>query len=193
MSLAIKTDGTMWSWGQSYRGEGGHTDRVARSSPVQVGALTTWLDIACNGMYQAMATTTDNKLYSWGRNNYGQVGDNTRVDRSSPTQIGALTNWSLVGGGNYFSGAIKTDGTIWTWGFNSSGQLGDNSRTNRSSPVQIGSGTTWFRLTRGVIETGFSAIKTDGTIWSWGQNSQGTLGVNDTVNRSSPVQVGAGS
>ena len=92
MSLAIKTDGTMWSWGQSYRGEGGHTDRVARSSPVQVGALTTWLDIACNGAYQAMATTTDNKLYSWGRNNYGQIGDNTRVDRSSPTQIGSLTN-----------------------------------------------------------------------------------------------------
>ena len=107
---------------------------------------------------------------------------------SSPVQIGALTTWSKVVGQGYSCFAIKTDGTLWSWGLNTNGQLGQNDTVNRSSPVQVGALTTWLQTT-GSNEC--IAQKTDGTLWSWGLNTNGQLGQNDTVNRSSPVQVGA--
>ena len=129
------------------------------------------------------------KLYSWGRNQVGQLGQNDVVYRSSPVQVGALTTWSNISTGYNSCLATKTDGTLWAWGDNTYGQLGDNTIVNRSSPVQIGALTTWSN-----ISTNFSAClaaKTDGTLWSWGLNSYGQLGQNDRVYRSSPVQVGS--
>lgn len=190
--LAIKTDGTLWAWGSTQKGQLGIGAASGyRSSPVQVGALTTWFDVAANGYYSSGGTTSDNKLYFWGHNNYGQVGDNSVTQRNAPTQIGALTNWKLVGGGSYMSSAIKTDGTLWTWGSNASGELGNNSRVNASSPVQIGSDTNWEVISGGRAERHCLSIKTDGTLWSWGASANGKLGQNDTVNRSNPTQIGA--
>jgi hypothetical protein len=97
------------------------------------------------------------------------------------------TNWKFVSCGNYFTAATKTDGTLWTWGGNTLGQLGDNTTTHRSSPVQtISSNNTWRQASCGLNH--MSALKTDGTIWSWGGNSYGNLGNNTTTHRSSPVQ-----
>jgi len=85
--------------------------------------------------------------------------------------------------------ATKTDGTLWSWGNNSQGQLGQNNNTNRSSPVQI-PGTTWdtAKFNGGSRYSG-AAIKTDGTLWSWGQNDKGNLGQNSQTYYSSPVQI----
>ena len=97
------------------------------------------------------------------------------------------TNWKFVSCGNYFTAATKTDGTLWTWGGNTLGQLGDTTTTHRSSPVQtISSNNTWRQASCGLNH--MSALKTDGTIWSWGGNSYGNLGDNTTTHRSSPVQ-----
>jgi alpha-tubulin suppressor-like RCC1 family protein len=97
------------------------------------------------------------------------------------------TNWKFVSCGNYFTAATKTDGTLWTWGGNTLGQLGDNTTAHRSSPVQtISSNNTWRQASCGLNH--MSALKTDGTIWSWGGNAYGNLGDNTTTNRSSPVQ-----
>lgn len=88
--------------------------------------------------------------------------------------------------------AIKTDGTLWTWGYNTSGQLGMNSIAHKSSPVQtVAGGTNWKQVTCGYAHTG--AIKTDGTLWSWGSNINGCLGDGTVVNKSSPVQSVAGT
>ena len=81
-------------------------------------------------------------LYSWGNNSGGQLGQNNRVNLSSPVQIGALTTWSNISSGL----ATKTDGTLWSWGFNSSGELGQNDTINRSSPTQVGALTTWSKI-----------------------------------------------
>ena len=89
-------------------------------------------------------------------------------------------------------GAIKTDGTLWTWGYNDYGQLGqgtDGAGTNLSSPVKVGTLTTWSQVSFGWSHV--AAVKTDGTLWTWGHNSLGQLGHNNTTNLSSPVQVGA--
>ena len=187
-TIAIKKDGTLWTLGGNGYGQlGQNTAGVSRSSPVQVGALTTWSKIS-SGNLHSLATKIDGTLWLWGNNNYGQLGQNNRNDLSSPTQVGAGTTWSDIAGCQNLTIATKTDGTLWLWGFNAYGQLGQNNRTNRSSPVQVGSLTTWSKVA-GSFHT--LSIKTDGTLWSWGRNTVGQLGQNDVDARSSPVQVGA--
>ena len=194
-AVALRTNGTLWSWGYNVEGQLGLGNTTSISSPVQVGALTNWLRVS-SGDRHCLAVKTDGTLWSWGQNSIGQLGLNDRTHRSSPVQVGALTNWKEVSCGTSFSVAIKTDGTIWSWGYNNSGQLGlgnSGAGTNRSSPVQVGSLTDWSQVT-----TYFEhclAVKTDGTLWAWGRNLSGTstggqLGLGDTTARSSPTQVG---
>lgn len=129
------------------------------------------------------------ELYSWGNNSSGQLGQNNTVRRSSPTQVGALIDWSQVSNGNVFCTAIKTNGTLWAWGGNGSGNLGQNNIINQSSPVQVGALTDWAQTSAG--NSFCTAIKTNGTLWSWGTNYAGQLGQNNIISLSSPVQVGA--
>ena len=186
---AIKTDGTLWIWGSNSYGQLGQGNTTHRSSPVQVGALTTWSSIALSVFGGVNAIKTDGTIWALGRNNRGQLGLSDTVDRSSPVQIGALTNWLKVSAGAYHVAAIKTDGTLWTWGFNY-GRLGLNTATHYSSPKQVGSLTTWSKVEAGSY--GSVAIKTDGTLWTWSAvNSTGFLGDGSTTDKSSPVQVGS--
>jgi|688.fasta_scaffold70057_2 alpha-tubulin suppressor-like RCC1 family protein len=192
-SLAVKTDGTMWSWGQNSYGKLGLGNTTSVSSPVQVGALTNWLTVSASDSYN-MAVKTDGTMWAWGRNDsYGQLGLGNQTNRSSPTQIGALTNWLTVSAGYNHNMAVKTDGTMWSWGQNSAnkaGQLGLGDLTDRSSPVQIGALTTWSSVSAGKRNHSI-AVKTDGTMWTWGMNSYGALGLGNTTGISSPVQIGA--
>jgi alpha-tubulin suppressor-like RCC1 family protein len=190
MAFALKSNGTLWSWGYNPNGQLGQNDRVDRSSPVQVGADTNW-STAAGGDYHATFIKTTGTLWLCGRNNYGQLGQNDLVYRSSPTQVGSLTTWSKSTAGQNNTVAIKTDGTLWSWGYNGYGELGQNNRIYRSSPVQVGALTTWSQVAAGGLHV--IATQTDGSLWSWGLNNSGQLGQNIayTVNRSSPVQIGA--
>ena len=188
-SLAIKTDGTLWSWGANASGQLGLGNITNRSSPVQVGALTTWSNVSANA-YFFIASKTDGTLWSCGANGSGQLGLGDITNRSSPVQVGALTTWSSIAAGNAYGLAIKTGGTLWSWGGNGSGQLGLGDITNRSSPVQVGALTTWSKVSASTTPHSLS-IKTDGTLWSWGANNDGQLGLGNTTYRSSPNQVGA--
>ena len=190
--LAVKYDNTLWAWGANNRGQLGIDSIANQSSPTQVGALTDWYMASAGSATVSGATKTDGTLWTWGRWIYGSLGRTDGISRSSPVQVGALTNWLEVSCGDYHMLAVKTNGTIWSWGYNSDGQLGLNiaSTVNRSSPVQIGSLTTWSKVSTGGNTS--AAIQTNGTLWTWGFNGQGQLGLNDiTTKRSSPVQVGA--
>jgi alpha-tubulin suppressor-like RCC1 family protein len=188
---AIKTDGTLWTWGRNANGQLGDNTVINRSSPVQI-AGTNWRQTSC-GINMTAAIKTDGTLWMWGGNSYAQLGVNDQASRSSPVQIfGGGTNWKQASSGNFTSAAIKTDGTLWIWGQNFFGSLGTNDQASRSSPVQIfGGGTNWKQVSVGL---GFHAmaIKTDGTLWIWGQNDNGRLGTNDQVVRSSPIQIFGG-
>ena len=209
-ALLTRDDGTLWSCGyggggqlginQGKTGSGWSTNYHDRSSPVQVPG-TIWSSIAC-GNSVSLATRTDGTLWSWGKNSSGELGISqpTNSWRSSPTQVGSDTTWMT--GINYGDQqklsassqpgsshclAIKTDGTLWAWGENYEGHLGHNDVTPRNSPVQVGSSTDWAYCSAGEIYSG--ALKTDGTAWAWGRNSVGQLGQNNRTNYSSPVQV----
>jgi alpha-tubulin suppressor-like RCC1 family protein len=182
-------DAELYTWGNNSTGQLGDGTTTVRSSPVQIGALTTWLQTA-SGYSHTLATTTDGKLYAWGTNTpYGELGQGNTTNYSSPVQVGALTTWLQVAGGYSHSLAIKTDGTLWSFGRNFRGALGLGNITDYSSPVQVGALTTWSDTSAGAYFS--AATKTDGTLWCWGQNTQGQLGDGTSTNRSSPVQVGA--
>ena len=190
-SLTTKTDGTLWSWGNNGNGQLGHNDLAHKSSPVQIPG-TTWdtgdFKIGVLNTIGAAAIKTDGTLWTWGDNSNGTLGVNNLTQRSSPVQIPGTT-WRHVSGGQNFCMATKTDGTLWTWGHNGQGGLGLNQpdNTKLSSPTQI-PGTTWYAAFTGYYES--AGLKTDGTLWSWGYNTQGQLGQNNNIQYSSPVQVG---
>ena len=188
---AIKTDGTLWSWGYNYKGMLGQNNEVNYSSPVQIPG-TTWKALSDGGRYGVGALKTDGTLWVWGANDYGCLGLNqaTSVGVSSPTQVGSGTDWEWLNYDQMDSFGRKTDGTLWAWGYNASGELALNDVVHRSSPTQIGSDTTW-NLTQ---FNRHGAVKTDGTLWTWGRGSvDGSIGQNSAVDISSPVQLGSDS
>lgn len=197
---AIRTAGSLWTWGDNGSGQLGLNDTSNRSSPVQVGTLTNWKQASMGGD-QCLAIKTDGTLWSWGSNNRGQLGLNIQAgayayNRSSPVQVGTLTNWAQISSGSASCAAVKTDGTLWSWGANQHGQLGINTAdvygatgADRSSPVQIGALTTWKQVS---MSGDFCvAVRTNGTIWAWGRNNSGQLGLGNGTSRSSPVQIGS--
>ena len=195
MCGAIKTDGTLWTWGDNGPGSLGQGNNTQYSSPKQVPG-TTWSEIsmrnnACGGL------KTDGTLWAWGSNFFGGLGQNESgpgTNENSPVQIPGTT-WSAIfvpTAINDGLAALRTDGTLWTWGNNEGGALGLSQSYSTikgtSSPTQI-PGTTWTSNI-GFHNRGMSAVKSDGTWWSWGLNSSGALGLNDNVYRSSPTQIG---
>jgi alpha-tubulin suppressor-like RCC1 family protein len=191
-TAAIKTDGTLWTWGRNISGQLGDNTSTERLTPVTTFAGgTNWKQVA-GGFAHTAAIKTDGTLWTWGENALGHLGDNTTVTRLTPvtTFLGG-TNWKQVDCGGSHAAAIKTDGTLWTWGYNNNGQLGDNTTVTRLTPVTtfLG-GTNWKQVSCGFDHT--VAIKTDGTLWTWGNNNQGQLGNNTTINRTTPVTTFAG-
>ena len=128
----------------------------------------------------AQTTTYNYYLYSWGQNAQGQLGLNNTTLYSSPKQIGSLSTWLQITSFYRACHAIKADGTLWAWGQATSGALGNSTAApNISSPIQIGALTNWSRVSNG--ESFSAAIKTDGTLWTWGINNYGQLGLGNTT------------
>jgi alpha-tubulin suppressor-like RCC1 family protein len=189
-----------WSWGRNLQNVFGHGDGSLLngyySSPVQVGTAR-WSDIVLSGYgYNGLARRTDGSLYAWGQNAGGRLGQNNTTAQSSPKQIGTDTTWGRKFSCANSCAAIKTDGTLWMWGPNQYGEIGQNDRTNYSSPKQVGTETTWSTVSVGQGERNLTvAVKTDGTMWSWGRSTVGGLGQNSPhsggdVDFSSPTQIG---
>ena len=189
-SSSIQSNGTLWAWGYNSNGQLGLSDTTTRSSPVQVGALSTWTQTSC-GDYNTMAVQSNGTLWAWGSNAYGQLGNNSNTSQSSPIQVGALSTWTQISCGDVNAAAIQSNGTLWTWGSNIYGQLAQNNTLTYSSPVQVFAAATGVWKTIGQSASIHQiAIQSNGTLWTWGNNSSGQLGLNTTVGVSSPVQVG---
>lgn len=137
----------------------------------------------------SLAIRNDGTLWAWGANSNGQLGIGSTVDKNVQTQVGTDNNWINIAAGSNFSLGLKSDGTLWTWGGDNNGQLGNGSITgNVTVPTQIGTDTDWQNIFSGSYAV--FAIKSNGTLWSWGENNKGQLGVGGYTNRSAPTQVG---
>jgi len=199
----VKTDGTLWSWGYDNYGALGLSQpgAIRISSPTQLSGWTTFSKMAITGPNLNGGITTPGTLYMWGANRYGQLGLNqgpskypwqpyfsrNHFDKSAPNAVPG--NWAYVRGYQTTTLATKTDGTLWYWGYGGAWNgAGPTAPTHKSSPTQVGTDTTW---TGKIWHNGDSsgAIKTDGTVWAWGVNTDGALGHNDTTAYSSPKQI----
>lgn len=192
LKTTFTNKGALWAWGNNQYGQLGDGTVVSKSSPIRIGTLTDWVDIRSDDGTvtdgKAVAIRDDGTIYGWGENSYGNIGNGTVTNKSSPVQIGALTTWKFVTENDQSAYAIKTDGSLWAWGQNTNGALGTGTLTNYSSPIQIGSLTNWAMVAGGINYT--LALKTDGSMWSWGYNNVGQLGLGNTVSYSSPVRIG---
>ena len=179
-SLAIRNDGSLWSWGSNRLGQLGDGTTESRFSPVMI--MDNVVSVAA-GSNTAMAIRADGSLWGWGHNSDGQVGDGTTIDRLSPEWI--MDDVIAVSVGSVHSMAIRSDGSLWAWGSNSCGELGDGTTTRRTEPVMVKDDV--IAVSAGGAHT--LAIKNDGSLWAWGANQSGQLGDGTTIQRNSPVMI----
>jgi len=195
-TAAIKTDGTLWTWGYGNTGQLGDNTTSQRNTPVTTFAGgTNWKQVA-SGTAHTAAIKTDGTLWTWGYGGSGRLGNGvTTFNVSTPvTTFAGGSNWKQVSAGGQHTIALKDDGVnkqLYVFGSNSSTQLGVPESSDDWFPNQtFAGGTNWKQVSGGQNHT--AAIKTDGTLWTWGFNASGQLGDNTIISRSTPVTTFAG-
>jgi alpha-tubulin suppressor-like RCC1 family protein len=184
-SHALKSDGTLMSWGNNAFGQLGDNTTTDRTTPVAVTNFTGVTSIAA-GLYHTVALKSDGTVWAWGRNQYGEVGDGTTTQRKVPTQVSGLSGVTAVAAGEYHSLALKSDGTVWAWGRNHRGQLADGTFNNSSTAIQSAAVTNVVSVAAGQHTL---MAQSDGIVKSSGGNSGGQRGIGNTNITSSVTDV----
>lgn len=194
---AIKSDGSLWTWGSGAGGALGLNSTTNKLSPNQVGTDTDWVSVSCGSSFTSGLKSVEGTgyvLYVWGYNGQGQLGQNIITNRSSPVNVASTggVGWKRVEAGGFTIYAVDTNNDLYSWGSNSTGQLGLGHTLNRSNPVYV---TT---LSDPVISIGSGGshvhvLDSLGKLRSVGYNAYGQLGTSDITSRSSLVQVGSSS
>jgi alpha-tubulin suppressor-like RCC1 family protein len=198
-TLALKADGSVWSWGFNSSGQLGDNSTTQRTLPVQVGTAGNWLTgvvAIAAGANHSIALKSNGTVYAWGSNSSGQIGDGTSGNtRLTPVQVSGLTTATSVAAGQAHSMALKTDATVVAWGLNNNGQLGDGTTTTRPTPVAVASlsgiATIGAGSSHSVAIRGMSSAAR--TLWTWGSNSVGQLGDGTFLQRTLPVRTMSGA
>jgi len=183
----------LYSWGFNNNGQLGTGTTTSRNSPGTVlgngsAAFTDWVNISV-GIYAAGGIRSNGQMFLWGKNLGGELGDGSFTNRSSPVSVvGGFTDWVDIAIGSEHTAGIRSNGQAWCWGTGSSGQLGDGTNVGKNSPVSVVGGfTDWSQIACADFAT--MAVRANGQLWAWGNNTNGALGTGDTTARSSPVSV----
>ena len=196
---AIDNRGRAWSWGYNNVGQLGDNTTTQRATPVSVlGVVKTFCEIFANinqlGSQQfTVAISNLGRVWAWGDNSSGQLGDNTSVSKRTPVSIlGNVKTFCKISAGRYHTVSIDKNGRAWSWGLNTSGQLGDNTTTQRATPVSVaGAIKTFCSISAG--EEYSIAVDKNGNAWSWGLYTSGQLGNATYTSYRSPVSLGGAS
>lgn len=192
-ALAIRSDGSLWGWGDNSAGNLANGTLTSTSSPVQAGSRTDW-KIVCAGYDFALAIANDGSLWGWGTQSV--IYTSATAIASTPVQIGSNTNWKSISAGGSSTGfalAISYDNTLWGWGSNYSGQLGAGTVVSLSSLTQLGSAGFWKSAVCSTVGHHVVAVSVSGALYTWGLNNVGQLGNGDSLLNivSTPVQIGS--
>ncbi len=195
-NIELKSDGTIWAWGDNEYGQLGDGTTIDSPAPIQVSGLTDVTAIAAGGSH-TIALKTDGTVWAWGYNGAGQLGNGTTIDSATPVQVNSLTEVVAIAAGGLQTLALKTDGTVWEWGFGVISQsevetieeckFGSMGLTCSNTPVQVSDLTDVTAIAKGPFYS--LALKTDGTVWAWGDNEFGQLGNGTTIYSPAPIQV----
>jgi alpha-tubulin suppressor-like RCC1 family protein len=190
-SFGIRLNGSLWSWGENTHGQLGMGDHYPSLIPTQVGSSNNWVAVRA-GFDHSLGIRTDGSLYSWGNNQLGQLGLNDSQERAVPTRIGISKDWFTMAAGSGFSlGLLSHDTThtsLWSWGHNNWGQLGIGNNVSKQVPTEItGISGNCISISSGGNSS--FCIRSDGSLWAWGGNLNGQLGVGDNEDRNAPFQV----
>lgn len=190
-TCGIKTDNTLWCWGQNLDGQLGigSTSPFVSYTALQVTGGGSWKSVS-TGYYHTCAIKTDDTAWCWGRNNGGAVGDNSTTQRNSPTAVNGGGTWKMISAGTAQTCGIKSDDTARCWGYNDVGQVGDGTNTQRNVPTALSGGGTWKAIDAGDMHN--CGIKSDDSAYCWGANATGQLGDNTTVAKNVPTAVNGG-
>ena len=189
-SMVIDKYGKVWGWGYNYKGQLGINSTVCKSTPTAIlGVNKTFCKISASVYWHTTAIDFRGKVWGWGYNNYGQLGINSVVSKSTPTAIlGVTKTFCQISNGFRTSVGLDKNGKAWGWGNNNKGQIGDNTITQRNTPVSIlGVSKTFCKITTGQYHT--IGLDKNGKIWGWGYNDKGQLGVNSVVSTSTPTAI----
>ena len=185
-NLILKSDGTVWAWGNNDFGQCGNVNRSVSSHISQVIGLTDIIDISAGHTY-SLALKSDGTVWAWGDNSSGQLGDGTTTSRWMPIQVSGLDGVEKISAGASHSLALNNNGTIWSWGNNRDGQLGDGTTIDKTTPTQVSGLTNISEISAGGNHS--LALMSDNSVWSWGNNTYGQLGDGTIVNKSVPIQL----
>jgi alpha-tubulin suppressor-like RCC1 family protein len=185
---ALRDDSTIWCWGLNDRGEVGVGDTTMHTTPVRLGD-NDWLEVRA-GKEHTCARKNDGTVWCWGQNDSGQLGVGDQIDRTIPTLVSGGMSWAQLGLGWFHTCAIRDDGTLFCWGYGERGQVlglaAGMTRSHVPLPQDVG-GRTWRSVVGGDAHT--CALAADGSLWCWGDNANGVLGVGDTEPRASAAEV----
>jgi hypothetical protein len=189
--LALRSDGTVWAWGEGTHGQLGNGTLGNSATPGQVYGLTGVVAVAA-GDVDNLALRSDGTVWAWGDNYYGQLGNGTTVATSPiPVQVTGLTGVTKIAAGGYFNLALRSDGTVWAWGSGQSGELGNGANSNSTIPRKVTGLSQVTSIAAGAysslaIRSGAFGLN---TVWAWGANNVGQLGDGTNHARLTPEQV----
>ena len=189
-TVALKTDNTIWGWGQNDGYQMGNgTCCNGQLTPIQISTATDWKELDGTDSRSVFAIKNNGTLWCWGSNLSSMLGSNTISVIMYPTQHNPDSDWKTMSAGYDHMLILKNNNTLWAWGNGEYGSCGDTFPVvfNRYQPTQIGT-ATWKTVVAG-FRTSFG-IKTDGTLWAWGRNDVGQLGNGNTIDQRLPVQIG---
>ncbi|KQX56139.1 MULTISPECIES: chromosome condensation regulator RCC1 [unclassified Streptomyces] len=182
--VALREDGTVWTWGRNADGQLGIGSTTDQSTPKKVPGLVDAVAVAA-GCYHTLALTADGTVKSWGRGNSGQLGDDGVDSSPSPVDVKHLDGVARIYSGGHHNFAVLDDGSVRAWGWNAAGQLGDGTTVTRTTPVPVPGASGVRALSCGYRHT--LAVLDDGSVLAWGDNDTGQLGDGTTTPSLTPV------
>lgn len=185
-TCALTSDKSVLCWGNNDNGRLGDGTITKRLLPVGVVGLTGTIDMIDAGGQHTCVVTTTNTVKCWGQNNYGQLGNRSNSDSTTPVDVSGLNDITAVSAGGSHSCARQSNGNLYCWGDNTYGQVGNNSTDHQNQPVFILANVQTVAL--GSIHT--CVLLFDGTVKCWGSNQNGQVGDGTTeLQRLTPTTV----